>query len=105
MAILIHDAHMVDAGTSACWNGVFFCRNLGSEPRHLNASFVDDGICDCCDGSDEINIKCHNSCVDDAKESIQLLKNKLHEAEQGLSKRMKYIRYVESLFQRNVLSL
>lgn len=33
------------AGTSACPNGVFFCRNRGHEPKLLATSFVDDGIC------------------------------------------------------------
>ena len=40
-------------GTSACPNGVFYCANLGSVPKLLNASAVDDSVCDCCDGSDE----------------------------------------------------
>lgn len=42
-----------NVGTSACPNGVFYCANLGSVPKLLNASAVDDGVCDCCDGSDE----------------------------------------------------
>ena len=33
------------AGTSACSNGQFYCRNRGHQPLLLNASFVDDGIC------------------------------------------------------------
>lgn len=33
------------AGTSACPNGVFYCRNKGHEPRLLATSFVDDGVC------------------------------------------------------------
>lgn len=32
-------------GTSACVNGNFYCANLGDEPRLLNSSFVDDGVC------------------------------------------------------------
>ena len=36
---------MYNVGTSACLNGQFYCQNLGDEPRVLNASMVDDGIC------------------------------------------------------------
>lgn len=35
----------VFAGTSACSNGRFYCRNRGHQPLIINASFVDDGIC------------------------------------------------------------
>jgi hypothetical protein len=33
------------AGTAACPNGVFYCRNRGHEPKLLATSFVDDGVC------------------------------------------------------------
>ena len=34
-----------NAGTSACPNGSFYCRNRGHEPKVLSSAFVDDGIC------------------------------------------------------------
>lgn len=34
-----------EPGTAACANGSFYCPNIGSEPKILNASFVDDGVC------------------------------------------------------------
>lgn len=42
-----------EPGTSACGNGMFFCRNQEHFPKSLHSSMVNDGICDCCDGSDE----------------------------------------------------
>ena len=34
-----------NAGTSACPDGKFYCRNRGHVPLMLKSSFVDDGIC------------------------------------------------------------
>lgn len=52
------------AGTSACPEGKFYCRNIGDTPLLLFSSFVNDRICDCCDGSDEYEsgIHCQNTC-------------------------------------------
>ncbi|XP_062079617.1 glucosidase 2 subunit beta-like [Humulus lupulus] len=44
-------------GTSACPNGRFYCQNAGHAPKVLFSSRVNDGICDCCDGSDEYDDK------------------------------------------------
>ncbi|CAA7053960.1 unnamed protein product [Microthlaspi erraticum] len=54
-----------EPGTSACPNGKFYCRNIGSSPKFVYSSRVNDGICDCCDGSDEheSSIRCPNTCV------------------------------------------
>ncbi|XP_062075767.1 uncharacterized protein LOC133779884 [Humulus lupulus] len=45
------------SGTSACPNGRFYCQNAGHAPKVLFSSRVNDGICDCCDGSDEYDDK------------------------------------------------
>ncbi|CAN6994586.1 unnamed protein product [Brassica rapa subsp. trilocularis] len=54
-----------EPGTSACPNGKFYCRNIGSSPKFVYSSRVNDRICDCCDGSDEYesSISCPNTCV------------------------------------------
>ncbi|XP_006294933.2 glucosidase 2 subunit beta [Capsella rubella] len=54
-----------EPGTSACPNGKFYCRNIGSSPKFVYSSRVNDGICDCCDGSDEYesSISCPNTCI------------------------------------------
>ena len=48
----------------------FYCRNLGYQGGYIPSSKVNDGICDCCDGSDEMRnmvnenseIQCPNTC-------------------------------------------
>ncbi|XP_055313092.1 glucosidase 2 subunit beta [Sitodiplosis mosellana] len=61
--------------TNACPNGVFYCtyqkRHLTGRGRDISipSSHVNDGVCDCCDGSDEwleCNGKqtiCQNTCA------------------------------------------
>ena len=44
----------------------FHCHNDGFLPRNLSFSMVDDGICDCCDGSDEHSTACSNDCHEQA---------------------------------------
>lgn len=47
----------------------FFCRNIHSVSRFIYASRVGDGICDCCDGSDERGMRgkvCANTCAEEA---------------------------------------
>jgi len=61
-----------EPGTSACPNGSFFCQDPVVQPFSLSAMMVNDGICDCCDGSDEyLNItRCENRCLHELKASI-----------------------------------
>ncbi len=55
-----------EPGTAACPNGSFYCSNRGFKPSLLVSSRVNDGICDCCDGSDEWAMvsgsPCKNNC-------------------------------------------
>jgi protein kinase C substrate 80K-H len=50
------------AGTSACANGSFYCANKGFKPKQIASCFVDDGVCDCCDGTDETD-GCNDTCM------------------------------------------
>ena len=53
-----------EPSTSACPGGKFFCPNSPHTPLFLNSSRVDDGVCDCCDGSDEHKRgHCANDCA------------------------------------------
>lgn len=42
-----------EPGTSACAHGRFFCANSGGVAQYIPSALVNDGVCDCCDGSDE----------------------------------------------------
>ena len=65
--------------TSACSPiGRFRCENAGHLPKWIKSSLVRDGICDCCDGSDEKDIEkkktdCPNTCEQKHEEYINAL--------------------------------
>ncbi|KAH0906603.1 hypothetical protein HID58_038430 [Brassica napus] len=79
--------------TSACPNGKFYCRNAGHSPLVLFSSRVNDGICDCCDGSDEYDgkVACSNTCWEAGKAARENLKKKIDTYNQGVVIRRKEI--------------
>lgn len=63
-----------EPGTSACNNGKFWCKsykilNIG---QYIFSSWINDGKCDCCDGSDEWNINCINDCIDNKNNYLNI---------------------------------
>jgi protein kinase C substrate 80K-H len=58
------------------------------------SSFVDDGICDCCDGSDESSppTPCPNTCKEQGEKFLAGLQDELAGIESGLNQREKYIK-------------
>ncbi|PJF17147.1 hypothetical protein PSACC_03048 [Paramicrosporidium saccamoebae] len=52
-----------EPGTSACSVGEFWCANVGHVGKFVKKTVVDDGHCDCCDGSDEPTGHCPNTCA------------------------------------------
>lgn len=44
-----------EPGTNACSSGKFYCANEGGIPKLIRSTALNDGVCDCCDGSDEFS--------------------------------------------------
>lgn len=57
-------------GTSACPNGMFYCKNAGYAGATIRSSRVNDGLCEpeCCDGSDEAPGVCPDTCKEAGEE-------------------------------------
>jgi protein kinase C substrate 80K-H len=60
------------SGTSPTADANFACANVGFLPALIPASRVGDGLCDCCDCSDEpVSAARVNSCASDADEYLK----------------------------------
>jgi protein kinase C substrate 80K-H len=78
-----------EALTGACPGTPFLCRNEGHSHQHvpIPAAHVHDGVCDCCDGSDEPASLCANRCGREAWEEAQALERQLAALRAGLRAR------------------
>jgi len=76
-----------EPGTAACASSRFFCENIGSTAMYVRSSIVNDGRCDCCDGSDEWagRVECPNLCIKDARVKYRDLLNELKVIKGALS--------------------
>ena len=103
-----------EPGTSACANGRFYCQNKGYKPKLLPSSRVNDGICDCCDGSDEWTgplyqsgqtdsdvSACANVCMEMGKEEREERERLAKVIEEGAKMRNEMIerKQLNSIFQ------
>lgn len=100
-----------EPGTGACQNGVFYCVNRKFRPETLPASRVNDGVCDCCDGSDEWKevggIKCPSECAslgekiyEEEKAQLEALGNALKARRELASKAQKDLNTLRSELKR-----
>jgi len=111
-----------EPGTSACWNGRFYCANVGHIPQIVPSSRVNDGLCDCCDGSDEwlngvslqrergatgsvptatalqlpATAACTNRCLEEHQQFVIQYINALRDAEDGWHTRAQWIATYEA---------
>ncbi|KAK2718699.1 hypothetical protein QYM36_005881 [Artemia franciscana] len=81
-----------EPGTSACPNGMFFCRNIGYRSHYIPSSRVNDGICDCCDGSDEwaTGTNCTNNCYELGASAREEAKEKHDIQQRGYQLKLQY---------------
>lgn len=92
-----------EPGTSACKNGKFYCFNKGFEAKTIHSAFVNDGICDCCDGSDEyLEIKkCANTCKKEALEAHKHILDEIEVLKLGLVQKKKLVDEAQALFKES----
>eukprot|EP00475_Leptophrys_vorax_P005349 TRINITY_DN13244_c0_g1_i1.p1 TRINITY_DN13244_c0_g1~~TRINITY_DN13244_c0_g1_i1.p1 ORF type:complete len:532 (+),score=192.93 TRINITY_DN13244_c0_g1_i1:29-1624(+) len=96
-----------EPGTSACNNGRFYCPNKGFEPKIISSSFVDDGICDCCDGSDEQlkGTKCKNTCKEDAYEAQKSTLEEVEIIKRGLALKKEIVHKAKGVWEEKKVKL
>ena len=89
-------------GTNACNNGVFWCKNAEWVGNSIQSSHVNDGICDCCDGSDEWQQKvvCQNTCLETKERVLKERKEKAEKGRRGLIKKDLYIESAKIAMQQ-----
>jgi len=100
-----------EPGTSACSNVIllpnyeiprttgFHCVNKGFKSTYIANSFVNDGICDCCDGSDEYNNPnlCVDTCKEKGKEELQQVLKEIHLHEEGWKEKLVLIEEAKNI--------
>lgn len=80
-----------EPGTSEGPSTPFFCENKGYVPVALSRWVVGDGICDCCDGSDERAGLCPNTCAQVENERQSVIKQLSKVYENGMKQREKLL--------------
>jgi protein kinase C substrate 80K-H len=84
-----------EPGTSACSYlkpSRFYCKANPSKSFYIYTSRVDDGICDCCDGEDELKTECPNNCKELARTILESKKEKALKFMEGLKIRETYVK-------------
>ncbi|KAG7395099.1 hypothetical protein PHYBOEH_004251 [Phytophthora boehmeriae] len=64
--------------------------NCRADGKQIASAFVADGVCDCCDGSDESAGKCQNTCAKEWKMKLENLQKRLHVVRDGERIRKQY---------------
>jgi hypothetical protein len=86
--------------SAACPNGHFYCENTGFRGQLIPSSRVLDGVCDCCDGSDESRAKrskCVNTCDAAGVEWRAAEAERIRVAEAGAKAKLTYIQQANAV--------
>jgi protein kinase C substrate 80K-H len=75
-----------EPGTAACSEGKFYCANSPFKGTYIPSSRVNDGVCDCCDGSDEYLDLFTKSCPNTCKDKMKRLKRSKYIQKASLKK-------------------
>jgi protein kinase C substrate 80K-H len=84
-----------EPGTSACSmyssQDLFVCSNQRYVVTSLHSSRINDGVCDCCDGSDEFqsHVKCADNCDEMGKAYILEAQKKANDRALGIAESVK----------------
>ena len=71
--------------------GSFHCTNVGHNSVELRSSRVNDGVCDCCDGSDEwagVGPGCQDVCLEMGRAAREEAARKEEETKRGYALRV-----------------
>ncbi|KAL4082116.1 glucosidase II beta subunit-like-domain-containing protein [Scleroderma yunnanense] len=84
-----------EPGTSACPNGIFYCKNTGHTGATIRSSRVNDGLCEpeCCDGSDEAPGVCPDRCKEAGEEYRKKREAEIRLRKTGSKIRASYIAF------------
>ena len=114
--------NMDEPGTSACSDGntntdttqtqgrdednqLFYCLNKGAHPIRIYRSRINDGVCDCCDGTDESQTigtsSCANTCQEDGQTYRDERKLRASQVRQGIVMKETYIELSKSKLKEN----
>lgn len=87
--------------TNACsfyTSDMFRCKSTVYANQLVPLSRVDDGICDCCDGSDE-SIPCKNKCAELERYRVEVLEKEAGKKEAGIREQVKLRDEANKLFE------
>jgi len=73
-----------EADTGACPDTLYTCSNLPHKSKQVFSSRVNDGLCDCCDGSDEWQrpTLCPNTCIELATAHLKVFERGVRRKEE-----------------------